>query len=282
VSAGRLVTWAKASAGPRSGTSGKQPGNAARPGAVAEAAGPFRRTTPAGQQVLARVETTHRQGQAWTIPAHQLARAVYDRRQRAAVVARPTCLATQRRRTGEPGASRDPEREAPAARARSALVPGVVARPGTPRPCRPAPGALRAHPRGRLHRPRPGAPGRGCGPAPAPGPHWRVKHPPPARCLGRDEGTPCVRGRSGAHHRGAALAMPVATAPQDVCGAATWVGPWARPSRQDTRPFAADAGTTKAAKIATTPRSGVVCLLTTGDLRRVSPCRSRCVRRESP
>jgi transposase len=82
VSYGRLVTCAKASAGKRSGTSGTKSGHAALQWACSEAAVLCLRSHAAGQQSLARLEKTHGQGQAFTVFAHQLARAVYDRLKR--------------------------------------------------------------------------------------------------------------------------------------------------------------------------------------------------------
>jgi hypothetical protein len=76
VSSCRRVTWAKASAGKRSGTSGPTLGKASLQEAVAEAAGLCRRTTPAGQTYLARVEKPQGKGKALTGLAQKLARAV--------------------------------------------------------------------------------------------------------------------------------------------------------------------------------------------------------------
>ena len=72
----RLVKCAKASAGTRVGTSGKQIGHAPRKGALAAAAVLCWRNNPPGQKDLARVETKHAKGKALPILAHQLARAV--------------------------------------------------------------------------------------------------------------------------------------------------------------------------------------------------------------
>ena len=74
----RLVTWAKASAGKRYGTSGSKIGHASLTWAFSDAAVLFLRAHPAGQQYLARMEKTHGTGQALTVLAHQLTRAVYD------------------------------------------------------------------------------------------------------------------------------------------------------------------------------------------------------------
>jgi hypothetical protein len=72
------VKCAKESAGTRDGTSGKKIGNADLKWAFSEAAVLFWRNNPAGQTYLARFEKNHRKGQALTVLAHQLARAVYD------------------------------------------------------------------------------------------------------------------------------------------------------------------------------------------------------------
>ena len=72
----RLGTWAKASAGQRSGPAGPTLGHASLPWAFSEAAGLFVRAHPAGQQSLARVENTQGTGTALTILAHPCARAV--------------------------------------------------------------------------------------------------------------------------------------------------------------------------------------------------------------
>jgi len=77
VSSCRLVTGAKASAGKRYGTSGAKIGNASLTWAFSEAAVLLLRTNPVGQKSRARLETKHGKGKAWTVFAHQLARAVY-------------------------------------------------------------------------------------------------------------------------------------------------------------------------------------------------------------
>ncbi len=74
----RLVTCATASAGKRLGTSGKKIGNAHLQWAFSEAAVLFLRNNPPGQQYLVRLEKKPDKGQALTILAHTLARAVYD------------------------------------------------------------------------------------------------------------------------------------------------------------------------------------------------------------
>jgi transposase len=74
----RLVKCAKESAGKRSGTSGKKIGQAYLQWAFSEAAVLFLRNQPAGQKDLARRVKTHGKGNALTVLAHQLARAVHD------------------------------------------------------------------------------------------------------------------------------------------------------------------------------------------------------------
>jgi transposase len=74
----RLVKCAQESAGKRSGTSGAKIGNAYLKWAFSEAAVLFLRNNPVGQKYLARLEKKHGQGKAFTVFAHQLARAVYD------------------------------------------------------------------------------------------------------------------------------------------------------------------------------------------------------------
>jgi transposase len=82
VSYGRLVKWAKESAGKRHGTSGIKLGNAHLQWAFSAAAVLFLRDHPAAQQYLARLEHKHDKGKALTLLAQQLARAVYDMRTR--------------------------------------------------------------------------------------------------------------------------------------------------------------------------------------------------------
>jgi Transposase IS116/IS110/IS902 family len=76
VSSGRLVQWAKASAGTRSGSSGTTMGHAALTRAFSEAAVLFLRNNPAGQKSLTRFARNHGTGTALTILAHPWARAV--------------------------------------------------------------------------------------------------------------------------------------------------------------------------------------------------------------
>ena len=96
----RLGKCARASAGTRSGPSGKKIGNAPLQWALSEAAGLFRRHTPPGQQYLARWEPKHGTGKALTILAHTLARAAYDRLKGDTVFARDTCLHGEAEQSG--------------------------------------------------------------------------------------------------------------------------------------------------------------------------------------
>ena len=73
----RLVTWAKASAGTRSGTAGAKIGNAYLTWAFSEAAVLLLRDNPAGQKSLTRLEKKHGQGNALTLLAQKLGRTVY-------------------------------------------------------------------------------------------------------------------------------------------------------------------------------------------------------------
>jgi hypothetical protein len=73
----RLVKCAKESAGKRYGTSGTKIANAVLKWAFPEAAVLFRRANPAAQEYLGRLEKKHGKGNALTVLAHKLARAVY-------------------------------------------------------------------------------------------------------------------------------------------------------------------------------------------------------------
>ena len=108
VSSCRLVQCAKASAGKRDGTSGQKMGHASLKGALSAAAGLCLRPNAQGQPCLARVEQTQGQGQALTLWAHPLARAVDSRWTRATVCAMDRCLNGYGRRAGAPAASRAP------------------------------------------------------------------------------------------------------------------------------------------------------------------------------
>jgi len=106
VSDGRLVTCAKASAGKRYGTAGTNIGHADLTWAFSDAAGLFLRDNPAGQKYLARLENKHSKGQALTVLAHTLARAVYDLLTRGVVFDLNTLLQGEGSGGGEPTASR--------------------------------------------------------------------------------------------------------------------------------------------------------------------------------
>jgi hypothetical protein len=77
-----LLKCSQESAGKRLGPSGKNIGNAPLQWACSAAATLFLRTNPNGQQLLTRVEKKHGKGNALTILAPKLARAVYDRLKR--------------------------------------------------------------------------------------------------------------------------------------------------------------------------------------------------------
>ena len=102
VSYGRVVKWARESAGKRDGTSGTKMGQAALQWAFSDAAGLLWRTHPAGQTDLARLEKNHGNGQAVPSLAHTLARAVYAMLQRHTAVAMATFLRGYGRAAGEP------------------------------------------------------------------------------------------------------------------------------------------------------------------------------------
>jgi hypothetical protein len=74
----RLVQCAKESAGKRSGPAGQKIGHASLQWACSAAAVLLLRTNAQGQQSLARLEKKHGKGQALTVRAHTLARAVYS------------------------------------------------------------------------------------------------------------------------------------------------------------------------------------------------------------
>jgi hypothetical protein len=100
VSAGRLVTCAKASAGQRDGPSGTKIGHASLPGAFADAAVRGLRANPAGHKDLGRLEKTHGTGTALTVLAYQRARAVSALLKGDTAVERPTFLTGERPRRG--------------------------------------------------------------------------------------------------------------------------------------------------------------------------------------
>jgi transposase len=107
VSYGRLVKCAKESAGKRYGTSGKKIGNAYLKWAFSDAAVLFLCNNPAGQKYLARLERRHGKGNALTVLAHQVARAVYYMCKRDTAVDLDKFLHESRSGASEPAASLD-------------------------------------------------------------------------------------------------------------------------------------------------------------------------------
>jgi Transposase IS116/IS110/IS902 family len=124
VSSGRLVQWAKDSAGKRLGPSGHTIGNGHLKWACSEAAVLCLRHNPAGQKYVARVEPNHGQGNAVTILAHKRARAVYALLKRQTAFDRDQCLQGSGSRAGAPDASR--------------ATPGLSLAPACSRSCGPA------------------------------------------------------------------------------------------------------------------------------------------------
>jgi transposase len=107
VSYGRLVKGAQESAGKRYGTGGTKIGNASLKGAFAEAAVLCLRDHPSGQQSLTRLEKQHGKGQALTVLAPHLARAVYSMLKRATAFNMDKFIHGERRGAGAPDASLD-------------------------------------------------------------------------------------------------------------------------------------------------------------------------------
>jgi hypothetical protein len=163
VSDGRLLTCAKASAGKRWGTAGHTIGNGHLPWAFSEAAVLGLRAHPAGQTSVARVEQTPGQGNAVTILAHTLARAVSDRLTRHTACEMDTGLHGSGSRASAPDAAGDP----PVASGLEVLLDGVSARQGTPRLVIPEPWALMGHPLGRLQTRRSSRQGTWAAPLPS-------------------------------------------------------------------------------------------------------------------
>jgi transposase len=102
----RLVTCANESADKRDGTSGKKIGNADLTWAFSEAAVLCLWNHPAGQKYLARLVKQYGKGKAFTVLAHILARAVYDRLQRDPAFDMDQCFNASRRGARAPAASR--------------------------------------------------------------------------------------------------------------------------------------------------------------------------------
>jgi transposase len=132
VSYGRLVTWAKESAGTHWGSSGKKSGNAPLKWAFSEAAALGWRNNPQGQKSLGRLEKKHDQGKALTILVHQRARAVYDRLKRKTALDMDLLLRTSASRAGEPEVSLDTQGSEPESSGLTVLFDCVMARPGVP------------------------------------------------------------------------------------------------------------------------------------------------------
>jgi transposase len=107
VSYGRVVTCAKESAGTRDGVAGTTIGQAYLTGAFSEAAVLCLRNHAAGQKWLARLAKQQGQGNALTVLAHQLARAVSSMLKRRTAVDLDTCLPQSWSEAGEPDAELD-------------------------------------------------------------------------------------------------------------------------------------------------------------------------------
>lgn len=105
VSYGRLGTCARASAGKRYGTAGPTMGHASLTWAFSEAAVLCLRANPPGQTSLARLEKQHGTGQALTVLAQKLARAVYSLLKRATACEMHTFFHGEGSGAGEPDAS---------------------------------------------------------------------------------------------------------------------------------------------------------------------------------
>ena len=108
----------------------------------------------------------------------------------------------------------------------------------------------------------------GC-PSPAPAPRGRTPIVPPALCRGRYAGTAFFRGRRGSSQRCSALAMPVATEPQDVGGAALLGWHQYTDSKSEHATDGCLRQTLESGKKSQKPLRGGVCLLTQGVLIKV-------------
>jgi transposase len=109
----RRGTCRKESAGKRLGTSGAKIGTAPLQWAFADAAVLFLSNHPAAQNSRARLEKKHDKGQAVTLLAQKLARAVYSMRTRQGAVATETFSQREGRGADEPDASLDNQGNAP-------------------------------------------------------------------------------------------------------------------------------------------------------------------------
>jgi hypothetical protein len=107
VSYGRLVTWAKDSAGTRDGPSGAKSGTTSLKWAFSAAAVLCLRNHPAAPQYLARLAPPHGTGTALTVFAHHVARAVYAMLKRDTASNRPQFRNGSWSGAGEPTASLD-------------------------------------------------------------------------------------------------------------------------------------------------------------------------------
>jgi transposase len=174
----RVVQGAKESAGTRSGPSGTQSGNASLTWAFSAAAVLFLRNHPAGQKSLARFEKKHGKGQALTVVAHPLARAVSSMVPRRVVFTLDPLLQRSGRGAGAPAAS--------LGHAGRSLVTGLCMRPRVRRRTPMSPSALCPDPARLLGRLlsllslwRKSLRGTVCCPSPAPAPHWRTQRGSP-------------------------------------------------------------------------------------------------------
>jgi hypothetical protein len=131
--AGRLVPWASAAAGPRSGPSGRTIGQAQRQGAWSAAAGLCLREQPAAPPWRARVEQTHGQGTALPILAQPVARALASMVQRQPAFALDPFRHGAGRGAGAPQASLDSHGLPRSHHARSGGNPCGAERPGASR-----------------------------------------------------------------------------------------------------------------------------------------------------
>jgi transposase len=109
----RLGKCAKESGGTRLGPSGKKIGHAPLTWAFSEAAALVLRNNEPGHKLLARLEKKHDKGQALSILAPTLGRAVYYMLKRKTAGDMDLCLRTSGSRAGEPGASLDPQGNEP-------------------------------------------------------------------------------------------------------------------------------------------------------------------------
>jgi hypothetical protein len=153
-SSARLVNGRQASGGKRLGPSGQNIGHARLTWACSAAATRFSRDNPQGQKLLRRLENTPGQGQALSLLAHQLGRAISSRRKRHTAFEMDLCRRSAGSRAGAPGAPRDSSGEGPAFSTPDVRFGCVLARPGVPRTRLPAPWRLSGPPLWRRHRRR--------------------------------------------------------------------------------------------------------------------------------